>query len=314
VRVSLMIEGQEGVSWKQWVALARTAEEAGIEALFRSDHYTTGRGHGELGSLDAWTTLAGLAAVTDRIRRGTLVSPVTFRHPSLLARAVVTVDHISGGRVEVGMGAGWMELEHRAFGFPFPPYEDRIAMLAEQVEIVHRQWTDDGFDFSGRFFELHDARAQPKPVQRPHPPLIIGGKGKRRSVAIAARWADEYNSSYEGPEFFRELRPRLDDALRSEGRQPRSVPLSLMAGIAVATDEAAAEERLRAVSGGNGDLRVLLERVGEGFIAGTVEEVVERLQQFEDAGVERVYLQHLAHDDLDTVALIGRELVPALRR
>jgi F420-dependent oxidoreductase-like protein len=309
-----MIEGQEGVSWEQWVALARAAEEAGIEALFRSDHYTTGSGHGKLGSLDAWTTLAGLAAVTERIRLGTLVSPVTFRHPSLLARAVVTADHISGGRVELGMGAGWMELEHRAFGFPFPPYDERIAMLAEQVEIVHRHWTEDTFDFSGRFYELTDARARPKPVQRPHPPLIIGGKGKRRSVAIAARWADEYNSVYEGPDFFRELRPRLDDALRAEGRKPGSVPLTLMAGIAVAEDEAGVEEKLRSVAGTNGDLRVLLQRVGEGFIAGTTEQVVERLRRLEDAGVERVYLQHLAHEDLDTVSLIGRKLVPALSR
>jgi F420-dependent oxidoreductase-like protein len=309
-----MIEGQEGVSWEQWVAIARTAEAAGIEALFRSDHYTTGRGHGDLGSLDAWATLAGLAVVTDRIRLGTLVSPVTFRHPSLLARMVTTADYISGGRVELGMGAGWMDLEHRAFGFPFPPYDERIAMLAEQVEIVHREWTEDAFDFSGRFYELTDARAQPKPMQRPHPPLIIGGKGRRRSVAIAARWADEYNSVYEGPEFFRELRPRLDDALRAEGREPGSVPLSLMAGIAVAGDEAGVEDRLRASAGANGDLRVLLQRVGEGFIAGTTEQVVERLRQFENAGVERVYLQHLAHEDLDTVRLIGRELAPALRR
>ncbi|MGZ8702539.1 MAG: LLM class flavin-dependent oxidoreductase, partial [Gaiellaceae bacterium] len=141
MRVALMIEGQGGVTWPQWVALAGTAEASGIEALFRSDHYTSPSGHGVDGSLDAWTTLAGLAAVTERIRLGTLVSPVTFRHPSLLARSVTTVDHISNGRVELGMGTGWMELEHRAFGFPVPPYDDRIVELAEQVEIVHREWT-----------------------------------------------------------------------------------------------------------------------------------------------------------------------------
>src|SRR3954451_15424610 len=144
MRVALMIEGQEGVTWTQWVALAQAAERAGIEALFRSDHYSTVTGRAG-GSLDAWTTLAGLAAVTERLRLGTLVSPVTFRHPSVLARAVVTVDQISGGRVELGMGAGWMEQEHRAFGFPFPAYEERAAMLAEQIEIVPRQWTEDEF-------------------------------------------------------------------------------------------------------------------------------------------------------------------------
>ena len=309
-----MIEGQEGVTWDEWVALARTAEDAGIEALFRSDHYTTGSGHGVKGSLDAWTTLAALGAITERIRLGTLVSPVTFRHPSLLARAVVTADHASGGRVELGMGAGWMELEHRAYGFPFPPYGERVAMLAEQAEIVHRQWTEDAFDFSGRFYELRDARAQPKPLQQPHPPLIIGGKGKRRSIAVAARWADEYNSSYEGPDFFRELRPRLHEALRAEGREAGSVPMTLMAGIAIAEDESGVEERLRVLAGANGDPRALLERAGEGFISGTVEQVVQRLRALEDAGVERIYLQHLAHKDLETVKLIGRELVPALRR
>jgi F420-dependent oxidoreductase-like protein len=279
VRIALMIEGQDGVTWEQWLALARTAEEAGIEALFRSDHYTSPRGHGRLGSLDAWTTLAGLAAATERIRLGTLVSPVTFRHPSLIARAVTTADHISGGRVELGMGAAWMELEHGAFGFPFPPIRERMEMLAEQAEIVHRQWTEDAFDFSGRHYELRDARALPKPLQRPHPPLIIGGKGKPRSLAIAARWADEYNTFYEGPEFISGLRPRLDEALRAEGRDSASVPLSLMTPV-----------------------------------DGTPQQMVEPLREYQAAGVERVFLQHLEHEDLETVRLIGRDLVPALSR
>jgi F420-dependent oxidoreductase-like protein len=297
-----MIEGQGGVTWPQWVALAQTAERAGIEALFRSDHYSSPSAHGVEGSLDAWTTLAGLAAVTERLRLGTLVSPVTFRHPSLLARSVVTVDHISGGRVELGMGAGWMALEHEAFGFPFPSYSERIVELAEQAEIVHREWTEDSFDFEGRNYRLRDARSLPKPVQQPHPPLIIGGSGKRRSVEIAARWADEYNGFYVGPEFFQELRPRLDAALEAAGREPGSVPMSLMVGIAVAEDEAGVEERKRAAGGGG----------HESFLAGTTEQVVERLRELEAAGVERVMLQHLNHEDLETVELIGRDLVPAV--
>jgi F420-dependent oxidoreductase-like protein len=303
VRVALMIEGQDGVTWPQWVALAQTAERAGIEALFRSDHYSSPSQHGVVGALDAWTTLAGLAAVTEKLRLGTLVSPVTFRHPSLLARSVVTVDHISGGRVELGMGAGWMEIEHEAFGFPFPPYDERIVDLAEQVEIVHREWTEEAFDFEGRHYRLHDSRSLPKPVQRPHPPLIIGGAGKRRSIEIAARWADEYNGFYVGPGFFRELRPRLDDALEAAGRERGSVPLSLMAGVAVAGDEAGVQERLRAIGGGDR---------GDSFLAGTTEQVVERLRELEAAGVERVMLQHLNHEDLETVELIGRDIVPAV--
>jgi F420-dependent oxidoreductase-like protein len=267
VRVALMIEGQEGVTWQQWVALAQAAERAGIEALFRSDHYSTVTGRGG-GSLDAWTTLAGLAAVTERLRLGTLVSPATFRHPSVLARSVVTVDHISGGRAELGMGAGWMEQEHRAFGFPFPPHDERAAMLAEQIEIVHREWTEDAFSFSGRFYELDGAQALPKPVQKPHPRLIVGGKGRRRTVEVAARWADEYNAFHVEPEFFRTLRSRLDEALVAADREPGSVAMSLM------------------------------QLYGD--------ELRERLPEYEAAGVERVFVQHLDHEDLDAVAAIGQ--------
>jgi F420-dependent oxidoreductase-like protein len=269
VRTALMIEGQEGVTWQQWVALAQTAEQAGIEALFRSDHYSTVTGRSG-GSLDAWTTLAGLAAVTERLRLGTLVSPATFRHPSLLARAVATVDHISGGRAELGMGAGWMEQEHRAFGFPFPPYEERAALLAEQIEIVHRQWTEDRFTFHGDDYELFNCEALPKPVQRPHPPLLVGGKGRRRTLEVAARWADEYNAFHVEPEFFRDLRRRLDEALAAAGREPGSVRLSLMTPL-------------------------------DGWTA-------ELQREYEAAGVERVFLQHLDHEDLGAVERLGRDL------
>jgi F420-dependent oxidoreductase-like protein len=261
-----MIEGQEGVTWPQWVALAQAAERAGIEALFRSDHYSTVTGRGG-GSLDAWTTLAGLAAVTSRLRLGTLVSPVTFRHPSVLARAVATVDHISDGRAELGMGAGWMEDEHRRFGFPFPAYEERAAMLAEQIEIVHRQWTEERFSFHGRFYELADCEAMPKPVQRPHPPLLIGGKGRRRTLEVAARWADEYNAFHVEPDFFPGLRERLDEALAAAGREPGSVRLSLMTPL-------------------------------DGWTPGLAGE-------YEAAGVERVFLQHLDHEDVAAVERLG---------
>jgi F420-dependent oxidoreductase-like protein len=262
MRIALMIEGQEGVTWEQWVALAQAAERAGVEALFRSDHYSTVTGRSG-GSLDAWTTLAGLAAVTSRLRLGTLVSPVTFRQPSLLARAVVTVDHISGGRAELGMGTGWMEHEHRAFGFPFPAYEERAAMLAEQVEIVHRQWTEDRFSFHGRFYELDDCEALPKPVQRPHPPLLVGGQGRRRTVEVAARWADEYNAFHVEPDAFRGLRERLDEALVAAGREPGSVRLSLMTPLDGWSDEL--------------------------------------MREYRAAGVQRVFLQHLDHEDVGAV-------------
>jgi len=173
-----MIEGQEGVTWEQWQAIARACEEHGIGTLFRSDHYMSLEGaHAERGALDAWATLAGLATVTDRLRLGTLVSPATFRHPNVLANAAATVDQISGGRVELGMGGGWNVPEHEAFGIPFPEVAERMALLLEQIEIVHRLWTEDDVDIVGLHYRLQNAPGLPKPVQKPHPPLLVGGTG-----------------------------------------------------------------------------------------------------------------------------------------
>src|SRR5947209_11185034 len=212
MRVSLMIEGQEDVGWDDWVALAAACEESGLEGLFRSDHYLSVMGQTGRGSLDAWATISALAAVTRRIRLGTLVSPATFRHPSVLAKMAVTADHISGGRIELGLGAGWLEEEHRANGFEFPPTEVRMELLAEQLEIVHRSWTEEGFSFQGRYYTLTDCNALPKPVQRPHLPLIMGGQAGPKSVALAARWADEYNTLFSTPDVCRKRRRTLERA------------------------------------------------------------------------------------------------------
>src|SRR5256885_4348719 len=195
-----MIEGQEDVTWEQWVALARACEESGIEALFRSDHYLSVQGEHSRGSLDAWATVNALAAITSRLRLGTLVSPATFRHPSLLAKMVVTADHVSGGRVELGLGAGWLEAEHRAYGFPFEPTRTRMDVLAEQLEIVHRSWKPGPFSFHGAHYRIEDLDALPKPVQQPHPPLIVGGSGGAPRVALAAPWAGEDNKPVAAPE------------------------------------------------------------------------------------------------------------------
>jgi F420-dependent oxidoreductase-like protein len=314
MRVSLMIEGQEGVTWEQWIALARACEEHGIERLYRSDHYLGFHASGErAGSLDCWTTLAGLAAVTTKLRFGSLVSPVTFRHPSALARAAVTVDHISGGRVEVGIGGGWMEAEHRAYGFAFPETRVRMEMLAEQIEIVHRQWTEDGVHFAGRHYALESSTALPKPVQQPHPPLIVGGGGKRGTLVPAVRWADEYNTTFPTDEEVIERRRRLLEECKRQGREP--LRFSLMTTCIVGRDAAEFEERARGVydlvprhAGFDDWLR---ERRA-GAIVGTVDEVVERLTGLESLGVDGVMLQHLRHDDLDSVQLIGREIAPAL--
>jgi alkanesulfonate monooxygenase SsuD/methylene tetrahydromethanopterin reductase-like flavin-dependent oxidoreductase (luciferase family) len=298
-----MIEGQEGVSWEQWVALAGACEQHGIETLFRSDHYLSQGENGQRVALDAWTTLAGLAALTTRLRIGTLVSPVTFRHAAVLAKSAVTVDHISNGRVEVGMGAGWMEPEHRAYGFPFPGLAERLRLLAEQLELVHNQWTE--------------GPAQPKPVQQPHPPLIVGGTAGRGTTEPAARFADEYNTLLADPEECARRRARLDEACERVGRDPATMRFSLMTGCLVGADDAELRERARRLlvrrGDEGGDPDALIGRYRERGVAGTPEQVVDRLRELQEAGrVERVMLQHLQHDDLEAVALIGREIAPRL--
>jgi F420-dependent oxidoreductase-like protein len=306
-----MIEGQEDVSWEAWRAVATACEEGGLEGLFRSDHYRSVMGRSERGSLDAWATLAALSAVTGNIRLGTMVSPATFRHPSVLAKMAVTADHISGGRTELGLGAGWLEDEHRAYGFPFPPAEVRMEMLAEQLEIVHRSWTEEGFSFQGKHYEVTDLNALPKPLQRPHLPLIIGGRAGPQSAALAARWADEYNTSFASPAVCRRRRRAVERAFDEARRE--DVHFSLMTGCVVGENEREVERRVRGVMERRGEEGDVLSWVGSNaseWIIGTVGEVVDRLGEFGEAGVERVMLQHLCHDDLDMVHLLATEVMP----
>ena len=314
MRVCLMIEGQEGVTWQQWTALAAACEEHGLEGLFRSDHYSA-IVQPVAGSLDAWATLAALAVVTERIRIGTMVSPATFRHPSVLARLAVTVDHVSGGRLEVGMGAGWYEREHRENGFDFADARTRFERFAEQVEIVVRSWTEDDWSFAGEHYRLERQTALPRPVQLPYPPLTLGGTAKPRSAALAARWAAEYNTGFATPEQCEQRKATLVAACEAAGRDPASLAFSLMTVCVVGEDSDSVRDRLTRVMGLRGDaspLDELLEVEQDAWLVGTVEQVAERLAVYRAAGIERVYLQHLDHADLDMVETIGRLLVPAL--
>jgi alkanesulfonate monooxygenase SsuD/methylene tetrahydromethanopterin reductase-like flavin-dependent oxidoreductase (luciferase family) len=284
-----MIEGQEGVSWEQWSALARAAEDAGLDALFRSDHLRSlGRGDPN-GSLDAWATLAGLAAITSRIRLGTMVSPVTFRRVSMLAKLATTVDHISGGRVELGLGAGWNEVEHRTYGLEFPPVRERLDELDRQLAEITRQWT-----------EATDI--WPKPVQTPRPPIIIGGRAGPRTVAAAVAHADEYNTVWPTLEEARARKRTLDEAAAAAGREP--LRFSIMIGCAVGRDRAELRQRLAAYRDVAGD--------DSPPLAGTVEEIAEQLRAYEKVGVERAMLQHLVHEDAEMVAVLG-EVAARLR-
>src|SRR5690348_11208996 len=266
-----MIEGQEGVTWDDWVALADACEEHGVEALFRSDHYISGSDESRP-VLDAWATIAGLAARTTRLELGTLVSPATFRHPSLLARNAATADEISGGRIVLGMGAGWMEREHLAYGFDFATTAKRVARFAEQLEVVHDLFREDSVDF-----------------------------------------ADEYNCVFGTFDDARERKARLDEACERAGRDPATLRYSLMAPLVVGRDDREVRESARRIGSRFGrDPETVLERYSKSGPVGTLDEVVERLKEIEALGFERVMLQHLAHRDLDTVALIGRDLAPAV--
>src|SRR3954467_6483211 len=246
VRVALMIEGQEDVTWEDWVALADACERSGVEALFRSDHYVSVQGDGERGSLDAWGTINALAARTTRLRLGTMVSPTSFRHPSVLAKLATTADHISGGRVELGMGTGWSEIEHTAYGFPFLSMKERMDVLEEQLTIVHDgHWGDGPFSFKGEHYELEDLNAFPKPVQPPHPPLIMGGAAGPRAARLAARFADEYNTVMPTLAAGAERKASIGAAGEKAGREP--IPFTVMTGCVIGADQAQYEERAAAL-------------------------------------------------------------------
>ena len=303
-----MIEGQEGVTWDDWVALASACEEHGVEALFRSDHYISWFDESRH-VLDAWATLAGLAARTTRLELGTLVSPATFRHPSVLARSAATVDEISGGRVTLGLGAGWQGREHEAYGFEFATARDRVARFGEQLEIVHGLLHEERVTFEGAHYKLVDAPG----LGRPELNLLVGGSAKPGTAVPAARFADEYNTLFGSLEEIRERKHALDDACERAGRDPTTLRRSLMAPIVVGRDDRELQESARRVGALFGrDPKDVLEREGRHGPVGTVDQVVERLKAMEEIGYERVMLQHLAHQDLDTVALIGRELAPAV--
>ena len=268
-RVNLMIEGQEGVTWPQWVALAQAAEAANLEGLFRSDHLKAIVRSEPNGALEAWSTLAALAAVTTTLQLGTMVTPVTFRRAGILAKLVTTVDQISNGRAELGLGAGWFEAEHLEHGLAFPPQKERLDELDRQLEELDRQWTT----------------VWPRPTKRPR--IIIGGTAKPRTVRAALAHADEYNTPW----------PSVDEARERKRAVGDTIMFSASLNVVVGRDEHETKDRVRQfeeVTGGSAPQ-----------IHGTVEQVVERLREYEAVGVQRFMLQHLVHEDVEMVAVLG---------
>jgi F420-dependent oxidoreductase-like protein len=300
----IFTEPQQGATYDDLLRVALTAEAAGYGAFFRSDHYLTMGGDGQPGPTDAWVTLAGLARETSTIRLGTLVTAGTFRLPGVLAISVAQVDQMSGGRVELGLGTGWYEQEHAAYGIPFPPLGERFDRFEEQLQVVTGLWDADGsYTFRGAHYELVDSPGLPKPVQRPHPPVIVGGGGKQRTPRLAATYADEFNLPFASLEATAEQFERVRAAAATTGR---SLVLSAAQVLCCGRDEAELARRAGAIG------RDLAELRANG-LAGTPAELVDRLGRFAEAGADRVYLQVLDLADLDHLELVAAEVAPQLR-
>ncbi len=303
MELRVFTEPQQGASYDDLLRVARTSEELGFGAFFRSDHFLGMGTEGLPGPTDSWVTLGALARETSTIRLGTLVSSVTFRWPGLLAIQVAQVDQMSGGRVELGIGAGWYDKEHAAYGVPFPDTRERFEMLEEQVEIVTGLWaTEGGFDFHGKHYDVRDSPGLPKPRQT-KPPLILGGAGKRRSAALAVQFADEYNLPFLDYDAGVAAHERVRRACEEAGRDPASMIYSSAHVLCVGKDEA--EFRRRAAAIGEDDP----ESLRSSALAGTVSEVVDKIGRLADAGQSRLYLQTLDLHDLDHLRLVADEIM-----
>jgi F420-dependent oxidoreductase-like protein len=302
----IFTEPQQGASYDTLLAVAKASETLGFDAFFRSDHYSPmGSADGLPGPTDAWITLAGLARDTKTIRLGTLVNSATFRMPGPLAIQVAQVDAMSGGRVELGLGAGWFQAEHDAYGIPFPELGERFERLEEQLAIVTGLWGAPGsFDFAGKHYTLKDSPALPKPVQSPVP-ILIGGGGPKRTPRLAATYAAEFNAPFQSLVSSTELYARVRTACEARGRDPKSIVLSSAQVVVCGRDEAEIARRARRIGREVGDLR-------ENGICGTPAEVAEQIRAWESAGASRVYVQILDLEDLEHLDLIANEVRPQL--
>jgi F420-dependent oxidoreductase-like protein len=307
MKLRIFTEPQQGASYQALRSVALAAEELGFDAFFRSDHYLKmGSGSGQPGPTEAWATLAALAVETSRIRLGTLVTPVTFRLPGPLAITVAQIDQMSGGRVELGLGAGWYEAEHAAYGIPFPPLGERFDILTEQLEIITGLWgTADGdtFSFAGPHYQLSDSPGLPKPAQRPHPPVILGGGGPRRTPRLAARFADEFNLGFRSVADSAAAFGRVRQACEAAGRDPASLIYSVAQLVCCGKDEGEFARRAAAIGREPADVRAH-------GLGGTPGEIAAKIAEFAEIGVERVYLQIFDLADLDHLALIASDVAP----
>jgi F420-dependent oxidoreductase-like protein len=317
-----MIEPQQGFTYAEQLAIVQRAEAVGFESFFRSDHYQSFPGPEGEPTTDAWTVLAGLARETTTIGLGVLVSPVTFRHAGGLAKVVTTVDEMSGGRIEFGVGAGWNDVEHRQLGLPFPPIEERADLLEDNLAILHGLWGEpDGWSYAGKRLKIDGARFYPKPVDVPgrprlpngaaRPRLLVGGGGTPRSMRIAARYADEFNLSSSTPDQARDKYAALARACQAIGRDPKTITCSTMAGVLIGRDEAELEGRKRALLsafGADAGGEDWIDAREPRWVFGTPAAAREMVARFAEAGAERIMLQNFIPRDLDMIDLMAEAL------
>ena len=304
LEVAIMIEGQDGIDWRRWQRLVQTVEGLGYAGLFRSDHFTNPTAP-VLDALELWSSLTWLADNTSRIEFGPLVSPVSFRHPVITAWQASAVDNLAGGRLRLGIGAGWQEREHETYGFDLLDTDHRFARFEEALQVVTLLLkSDEPVSFDGEFYRLRDAALMPRSPRPGGPPIVIGGNGPRRTLPLAARYADEWNAVLVTSERFIELNARLDELLQEVGRPPERVRRTLMTRAVSGRTTADVERKL---AGQSAD-----ELRGRGAIVGTAPEVAEQLGRLEEAGVQRVMLQWLETDDIDGLEAMAQTVLPQL--
>lgn len=316
MQLGAMIEGQEGLTWDRWRHFASLVEELGYESLWRSDHFFSLAGQAERNALETWVSLVDLASRSTRLRFGPLVCSMTFRHPALLARMAAAVDDLSGGRLVLGVGAGWNVPEHEAFGILFPPVRERMDRLEEGIRVIEALWTGRRVSVEGKYFALKDAESHPTPAQQPHPPLLVGGGGEQRTLRIVAKYADEWNCANLLPDAYRAKTAVLERYCADGGRDPRAIRRSMMCAFIIGRDRG---ELQRRVAG----LQQVLPRLAAmppdsvpetmrsaGWLVGTPDDVTGQLQDLNRAGVERVMLQHHNQTDDGVLELIAKEIMP----
>lgn len=307
IEIALMIEGQNGLNWPLWQRIAGLADEAGFAGLFRSDHYTNSSPP-DLDSLELWVSLTWLASHTRHLRFGPLVSPVSFRHPTLTARMAAAVDDLSGGRLTLGLGAGWQEREHTHFGWDLMDIPQRFTRFEEGIQIIRQLLlSDTPVSFKGKYFQIQDAILLPRPQRPGGPPILIGGNGERLTLPLAARYADEWNAVYLTPEQFQQRSQKLDEYLEKSGRAPGEVRRSLMTGIEFGRTPEEVEQKAARRTQGKASITDLRKR---GIIIGTAEEVIQQLAELDRAGVQTVMLQWLNLDDLSGLSAFVETVLP----